>query len=124
MTRIARVILFAKDMAKMVEFYRDVVGLNPFSSEDPAWQEFDCEGSLFALHGIPERIAKDIEIEDPPNPREGAPTKICFQADNVEEKRQSLSEAGVPVRDIHRFDDFMFFDIVDPEGNIVQFTSR
>jgi len=124
MTRIARVILFARDMPKMIKFYRDVVGLKLLPSQDPAWKEFDCEGSLFALHGIPERIAKDIEIEDPPNPREGTPTKICFQAENVQEQRLALSAAGVPVRDIHKFDDFMFFDIVDPEGNVVQFTSR
>lgn len=124
MTGIARVILFAKDMTKMVAFYRDVVRLEPVTSHDPAWHEFECDGTFFALHGIPDEYAKEIVSESPPQAREATPMKVCFRAANVEEKRVALKAAGVEVRDLHQFDEFVFFDAIDPEGNVVQFTNR
>lgn len=124
MTKIARCIVFAKDMTTMAKFYREVVGLTSATSSDPAWQEFECDGASFALHGIPADVAESIVVETPPKPREETPIKVCFQSENVEHKRAALKSAGVEVGALHQFDGLMFFDVIDPEGNIVQFTNR
>jgi len=52
-----RIVLFTKDMPRMVAFYRDVLGLK-VAKDEKGWKEFDANGCVIALHnGAPPRPA-------------------------------------------------------------------
>ena len=108
----------------MVAFYRDVIGLAPQGDATDGWQDFDAGGTAFALHAVPERYAKNIVIDDPPKPREGAPTKVAFYAEDVKATREELLAAGVQMGKLHEFDGMSFCNATDPEGNVIQFSNR
>lgn len=85
---VLRNIIYVKDMAKMVAFYRDVMGLtinyphlDDYSNE--YWVEFQAGAITIALHGggSDEAIA-------------GAP-KIVFEVDDIAAEHKRLSDAGV-----------------------------
>lgn len=124
MARLARVMLFVKDFDRMVEFYRDVIGLAPQGDASPGWQVFDAGECSFALHAIPEDIAKDIVIDDPPRARQDVPTKVTFYAEDPRAVREELAAQGMPMGQIHEFEDIVFVDGTDPEGNVIQFSNR
>jgi catechol 2,3-dioxygenase-like lactoylglutathione lyase family enzyme len=123
--RIARVILFVKDMQRMLAFYEGTLGLvvEP-GDHDPA--EFvtlragSCE---LALHLIPERWARDIHIADPPEARESTPIKITFVAADVEAARVELTAGGARMGEVRRFPPRVSCDGVDPEGNVFQISN-
>lgn len=50
--------------------------------------------------------------------------KLCFHVDDIDGTRAALIAAGVRMRDLHRHGDVAFCDGVDPEGNIIQITTR
>jgi catechol 2,3-dioxygenase-like lactoylglutathione lyase family enzyme len=123
--KIATVILFAKDMARMRAFYRDVIGLAEVGEgSEEHWLRFDAGGCSLALHAIPREIAASIVIEEPPRERSDTPYKVAFQTDDVDATRQRLIAQGVSMREPRRFGDMVFCDGIDPEGNVFQITNR
>ncbi len=122
-----RVILFAKDMDRQTAFYRDVLGLTPCASPHPPseWVDFDSGGARLALHAIPERYAKNIEISDPPKARGGTPYKPVFRVEDLRAACAELKAAGVP-RLFPNEDEEVSTraDFLDPEGNVFQLTAE
>lgn len=121
-----RVIIFAKDMARMIAFYGDVVGLSrvehPQSTDD--FVSFHAGGVQLSLHRIPEHLAREIEIADPPAARASTPIKVVFGAADVHGARTELVARGANLGPVHEFGDLHLCDGVDPEGNIFQLASR
>lgn len=103
--KLAHVILFAKDMAKLTAFYRDTLGLTVVE-ESPTWVVLDAGGTQLALHAIPAEIAARIAISDPPKRRGDTPLKLGFVADPATVERLGMSG-----------------DCVDPEGNVFRITA-
>jgi predicted enzyme related to lactoylglutathione lyase len=119
--RLQRAILFVKNLPLMVDFYQTSFGLTPIpETRTGEWAEFDAEGTILALHAVPAHIASDIEIAQPPVPRERTPIKLCFAVDDVQAERARLEALGVQVIQRHWGD----CDAIDPEGNIVQLCAR
>jgi extradiol dioxygenase family protein len=114
--------LYVKDLELMRGFYADLLGVQPAHSTD-AWVSFDAGGTRFALHAIPADIAVNIEIADPPTPRETVPVKLIFEVKDVEAARRRLESLGIQTlrRSWQRAGEAC--DLVDPEGNIVQMCS-
>jgi hypothetical protein len=50
--------------------------------------------------------------------REGAPLKVAFHADDVEQRRAELVARGARMGDVQRTGDLAFCDGTDPEGNV------
>ena len=125
---VGRVIIFAKEMAPMISFYRDVLGLTPLESEYPPeeWQRFGTGGECeLALHAISAPWRDGIEIGDPPEARQGAPSKVVLRVDELAPARDELSAKGVRfVNEGLWSDSSMQFDILDPEGNVVQLSKE
>lgn len=122
-------ILFARDMARMARFYRDVLGLTPVESEHSSeeWQAFDAGGGLFALHAIPSPYRERTAIADPPAPRYGSPHKPVFVVGDLRAAHDELVRKGVRPTDNRNLNppgEFVRSDFIDPEGNIFQLTSR
>jgi catechol 2,3-dioxygenase-like lactoylglutathione lyase family enzyme len=105
------VILYVKDMQKMVQFYRDVldlplteVGIGDFSKED--WITFETGNCRLALHSG----GKGATGADAP--------KIVFQVMDIKSARFQLLESGVAASDIRSpAIDRQVCDAKDPEGN-------
>jgi len=127
--QLARSILFAKDMSRLTAFYGDSLGLSVLQSEFPPdeWVEFAAGSCNFALHRIPNPWAADVEIEDPPVVRQGAPTKLVFRVEDLEAARATLKQRGVTELDpgvINAPGERVRCDFVDPEGNVFQLSTR
>jgi catechol 2,3-dioxygenase-like lactoylglutathione lyase family enzyme len=125
---VGRVIIFAKEMAPMISFYRDVLGLTPLESEYPPeeWQRFGTGGECeLALHAISAPWRDGIEIGAPPEARRGAPSKVVLRVDELAPARDELSAKGIRfVNEGLWSDSSIQFDILDPEGNVVQLSKE
>ncbi len=88
--RFSQVILYVKDMAAEVYFYRDRLGLPIRYPKDKAdystemWVEFDTGDCILALHG---------GIVDPP----GIEHELVFTVDDIMTAWLALEEAGVDI---------------------------
>jgi predicted enzyme related to lactoylglutathione lyase len=123
--RLAQVILFVKDMRRMVAFYGVAMGLRQFEgATEEGFVRFDAGGVALALHAIPEAIAEGIDITDPPRPRASTPIKLAFHSDDIDATRAHLEASGASIGDVRRFRDVGVCDGVDPEGNVFQITTR
>jgi len=69
-----RIVLFTNDMARMVSFYRDVLGLS-VCKDERGWKEFDANGCVIALHNGTSQVGK-------------RPPKIGFWSEDVAAARQ------------------------------------
>jgi catechol 2,3-dioxygenase-like lactoylglutathione lyase family enzyme len=114
--RLDHAMLFVKDLERMTAFYRDVMGLRPVeATRMDDWVEFEGGAIHFALHAIPEHIAKDIDVPDPPRPREQSSCKLTFTVDDLAAAEARLVAHGVSL--LHR--PWGAWDAVDPEGNVL-----
>ena len=75
--RLARSILFAKDVPRLTAFYRDMLQLEVHPSEYPPaeWTVLAAGGCELALHRVPDPWNARIEIASAPRPREDTPLK-------------------------------------------------
>jgi predicted enzyme related to lactoylglutathione lyase len=119
MSKLVRVILFAKDLDKLVGFYRTGLGLDVVRAE-PGFVVLGGDGLELALSQIPEGIAKDIQIANPPKPRENTAIKLVFAVPDVDHTRAQLNAAGARMQEPRSFGARQMCDGVDPEGNVFQ----
>lgn len=104
-----RIILFTRQIDRMSEFYRDVLGLKQVTGEK-SWREFDAGGVCIALHS------------GPPSPGKKGP-KIAFYARNVAAMRNELVDRGARFGKV-RQSEFCLCDGKDPDGNPIQLSNR
>ena len=113
--RLASVMIYAKDLARMANFYGDTLGLAALpENRTDKWAEFEAGGVRLALHAIPPHIAADIKILTPPEAREETPFKLIFAVDDTPSEQRRLEALGVTI--LPR--PWNGFDALDPEGNI------
>ena len=107
--KVMRVIFFTRQIDRMSEYYRDVLGLKQVTNEK-SWREFDAGGLRIALHS------------GPPSPGKKGP-KIAFYAKDVAATRDELVERGARFGKI-RQGEFLLCDGKDPDGNPIQLSNR
>lgn len=116
--KLGAAIVFVKDMNRMLEFYEQALGLPLITAPaSPGWVELDAGGIRLALHAIPPRIARGIEITTPPRARDESPMKLVFEVENLDEARRRLSSHGATMFEPR---DWGACDGLDPEGNVFQ----
>lgn len=114
--RLATAIVLAKDMERMVEFYHVALGLPLIDAPmAPGWIELDAGGVRLALHALPPREARKIEITNPPRAREESPMKLVFEVDDIDSTRRRLVQSGATMFEPKAFG---VCDGLDPEGNV------
>jgi predicted transcriptional regulator YdeE/catechol 2,3-dioxygenase-like lactoylglutathione lyase family enzyme len=111
-SRLARAMIYVKDIDRMRAFYQETLGLQPI--EAPRLSNYVEFESGFALHAIPAGIAANIEITSPPQPREKVPVKLTFSTPGLPAMQARLRSLGVP--SITR--PWGSVEWLDPEGNI------
>jgi len=110
-TGLIEVILYTKDMNRMVQFYRDVLdlplsipGIREYSNE--SWVTFQTGSCTLALHSG----GNGSNGSDAP--------KIVFQVEDIKSARFQLLQASVSVSDIRSpAPGRQVCDAKDPEGN-------
>ena len=122
---LGRVMLYAKDINRMVAFYRDILGFAVLPSRyDPAeFVVLDAGSAQLCLHQIPDVIARNMNIADPAEPRSKVPVKIMYVIEDVASMRESLLARGVQMGELQNFTPLVYCDGQDPEGNIFQITN-
>lgn len=108
---LSQMILFVKDMAGEVRFYRDVLGLevrHPHGLADYSnemWVEFDAGACSLALHGGAKATPGDQH-------------QIVFRVADLEQTRLAILDAGVEIGEIRLLEDGEpAASGVDPEGH-------
>jgi catechol 2,3-dioxygenase-like lactoylglutathione lyase family enzyme len=118
--RLGQAMLFVHDAARMQAFYAKTFALEVVDGDatsgfvrlaDPAG------GATLAIHAT-------AAVGPPGKPRRNACVKLCFQVDDIDAGRAALAAAGASPGDIRRFEGIAFCDALDPEGNVIQITTR
>jgi predicted enzyme related to lactoylglutathione lyase len=114
--RLGTAMIFAKDLQRMAEFYHEALGLPLIpGTSAPGWVELDAGGVRLALHAIVPRIARQIEITQPPRAREETPIKLLFEVDDLQAVRRRLVQFGATMFEPRNSG---ICDGLDPEGNV------
>ena len=122
---LGKVMLYAKDIKRMTEFYRDVLGFTvlPSRYDSSEFVVLDAGSAQLCLHQIPDVIARNIDISEPAEPRTLAAVKIMYVIEDVAGMRETLIARGTPMGAIQNFPPLTYCDGQDPEGNIFQITN-
>ena len=117
------VVLFAKDLGAVAEFYEGLVTPMVVSAQR---DHVILESDTFQLvvHAIPAEIAESIQIAAPPEPRTDAPIKPILAVVSLAEARAAAPALGGELRPPEaewELGGSRVCDGVDPEGNVVQF---
>jgi catechol 2,3-dioxygenase-like lactoylglutathione lyase family enzyme len=105
-----RIVLFTKDMPKMIAFYRDVLGL-PLVKDEPGWKELDANGCTIALHNGSSQIGK-------------RPPKIGFWSSDVTAAREALLARGAKLGKVMSGGGLTRCEGKDPDGNPFSISNR
>ena len=119
----AGAVLYAKDMARMCDFYARVAGLRAVHAEH---DHVVLESPRFQLVvvAIPAPLATTIRTTTPPRRREDCALKLVLAVASIAAARAAALPAGGKLDDPEhewRFCGARVCDGHDPEGNVVQF---
>jgi len=115
--RVDYVILYVRDLAKSIAFYRDLVAL-PFRFEEAGYAEFSTLGTKFALYErdrLPGLIGREATVGGPGG-------EVVFVVADVDGEARRLQEAGVTVLSgpVDRPWGHRTLHILDPDGHVVE----
>ena len=91
------------------------------------WQRFATGGPCeLALHAIPAQYRDGIEIAEPAEARHGRPIKFVLRVEDATKARDELAAKGARFVDAGPAADgpLVRFDLLDPEGNVVQLSQE
>jgi predicted enzyme related to lactoylglutathione lyase len=112
--KIARVILYVKDVAGVAAFYERHFGLRRLAGGSVGWIELATEdgGCTVALH------------KAAVSQKSGAAMKLVFGVEDVETFKAERERDGLRFGVVHRADGVQFANAKDPAGNSIQISNR
>nr|PZN84265.1 MAG: glyoxalase/bleomycin resistance/extradiol dioxygenase family protein [Pseudomonadota bacterium] len=122
---ILETVLYASDLDAAERFYRDVLGLEPFSKSPGRQLFYRCGNQVFLVFN-PEATSKPPAANALPVPPHGAvgPGHVCFraQAAEIEAWRKHLESHGVAIEaDFEWPSGGRSIYFRDPAGNCLEF---
>jgi len=120
------VVLYAKDVGRVVAFYSAVLGFQA-TDRDDNHVVLESPSCQLVVVRIPDDIASSIEISVPPARRADAAIKPVFIAASMAAVRASAEAFGGMVNSPDKewvFQGFTVCDGLDPEGNVIQIRCR
>ena len=115
-------VVYAKDLDRMVAFYA-ALGLTVDEAQRGDYAVLMGPELELSIVQIPERIASQIELSNPPEVRERTPIKLAFLVSSIDETLTATRVLGGRVKDDSKrwqFRGHAIQDAVDPEGNVYQ----
>lgn len=115
-------VLYAKNLDRLAEFYT-TLGLVVDESERGDYAVLIGPGVELSIVQIPEPIASQIQISDPPQARSKTPIKLVFFVASIDATLAAAGRLGGRIADGSKrwqFRGHAVEDAVDPEGNQYQ----
>jgi Glyoxalase-like domain len=113
-------VVFSVDVPRLATFYAAVLGAEP-KVESSGDVRLLGDGEEVLVHSLPASVSKTIEIQIPPEPREGSPLKPVFDVDSLEGALRNVEEkGGVLTGRTFSIDGIARHDVLDPDGNVIQ----
>ncbi len=115
-------VVYALDPDRVAAFYEQAAGLTP-SATTPHHLVLESESFQLVVLRVPDDIAAEIEVSDPPVRREDTAVKPALVVADLAEARAAAARTGgmvdPPERE-WRWQRWTVCDGHDPEGNVVQ----
>src|SRR4029453_612989 len=86
-------VIYAKDYLALANFYECVAGLTKREAQED-YILLEAPSFHLVILQIPERIAANITIENPPRKRENTPIKLFLNVRSIENARQTAKILG------------------------------
>lgn len=118
----AGAVIFAKDLKKISEFYKQVIGFE-VSDVNEAFVKLQKGAFELVVLQIPKHVAARIEVGIPPLRRENTPIKLVFFVKSLGGMGEMVKELGGELNSRDKeweFDNHIVCDGCDPEGNVFQ----
>lgn len=114
------VILYVRDLAVSIEFYRDTIGL-PVKFTEAGYAEFATPGTKFALY---EKRRADWLVGRETSP--GPAAEIVFVVADVDAEAERLDRAGAEILNgpVDRPWGHRTVHVADPDGFVVEFAQE
>ena len=115
-------VLYAKNLDALVEFYK-TLGLVVDEAQHGDYAVLTAPGVELSILQVPEAIASQIEIADPPQVRSNTPIKLVFFVASIDSTLRAAGRLGgqlVEGASRWQFRGHSVQDAVDPEGNRYQ----
>ena len=114
MRELSHTIVFVRDMARSVAFYRDLLGL-PVRFESAKWTEFETPGTTLALH------LADVASDGMTISADAIPAGVChlsFAVDDLDAFHEKMTANGVRCLQPPKEEDFggRLAGYADPDG--------
>lgn len=122
--KMSALVVFSVDVGRLAAFYEAVLGV---TSNHDSWGGIRLlgEGVEILVHPVSPAIADTIEVRTPPEPREGRAIKPVFDVDASESALEAVvANGGVVTGRVFNLEDLTLHDVVDPDGNVIQFRVR
>lgn len=122
-SKLQGLVIFAKDVTRISDFYAAVLKLELIESEK-SHRVLANETLELVIHGISKAVAKNIEIDVPPKQRASTALKPMFRVQSLTELRSRIeSHSGTlkPLKNAWLIRGDRVLDGCDPEGNVLQF---
>ena len=116
----AGVLLYAKDVNRLAQFYAQVLGLREVHRE-AAWVVLASSALELVIHAIPQAVAENIHIGTPPQRRANVAMKFFVTVPSLSIAAQQVAALGGVVFDeAWSGPDFALNNAMDCEGNVFQ----
>lgn len=118
----AGLVVYAKDVAKVVPFYRDALGFQEVESDNGYVRLRSSSWELVVVR-IPDALAASIAVTDPPEVREDTAVKPVFVVSDLAAVRAAAAIAGGGIKPESaewHWKGGTVVDGFDPEGNVLQ----
>jgi predicted enzyme related to lactoylglutathione lyase len=115
-------VMYAKDLDRLVAFY-SALGLTVDEAQRGDYAVLTAPQVELSIVQIPEPIASQIEIANPPQARSRTPIKLAFVVPSIDRALEAARARGGRVDDGAKrwqFRGHAIQDAVDPEGNQYQ----
>jgi predicted enzyme related to lactoylglutathione lyase len=125
-SRLAHAFVFARDLERVAAFYAGAFAMRRENSSDAGFviMRATAGGADVAVHKIPDHIASQIRLVDPPRWRDDTAYKICFETDDLVAQRAAIVAHGGQAKDPWAWETTDFCECTDPEGNVIQIFCR
>jgi predicted enzyme related to lactoylglutathione lyase len=113
-------VVFAKDLKRVAAFYSQALGMTCSARDEHHWA-LDGYGFHLIVHQIPQHIADEITIRQPPQRRVWGAIRLNFPVQSIEDSRRAAKSLGGVVDDAPpewAERNANFFLGHDPEGNV------
>ncbi len=112
--KIQGLMLFVKDIEKIATFYEKYFGLKRNGIAQEGYLELVSGGVKLALHQAHGKGSR----------KSLTPVKIIFYSRSVRQKVKALEKRGLKFGKLWQWQNFVFCDTKDPEGNPIQISNR